>query len=234
MDDNKQQDNNEPENLMPAIQERIASLDEPVRNLLLSDNYVIKLGEIGQAHNLNPKNMSAMEELTTNFLLGVIRPKDLEQNFIEDLSELNKEKITSLFNDIKSKILNPVWPIVESAWAEDDENEEIWNHVLELSEIPLPPQMQKPGINTLGEKINNELDKGTDTTNIVNDIRPGKVLTNEEVEKLVKEENKEIKDTWSNKKDTTNEPVVTTRQTNDVSLPKIKSWDNDQYREIPE
>lgn len=234
MDDNKTQDNIETNDLMPAIQERLASLDAPVRNLLLSDDYIIKLGEIGQAHSLDPKNMGNMEEITTNFLLGTIRPSELEQTFIENLSNLNKEKIISLYSDIKSKILNPVWPIIESAWADDDENEEIWNEVLELSEIPLPPKLQKDGIQTLGEKINSEIDKGNTPQNIANTIRPGKILTNEEVEKLAKEENTQLKSTWSTKKDIANDPVVSTRQTNDVSLPKIKSWDTDQYREIPE
>jgi hypothetical protein len=86
MDDNKTQDNIETNDLMPAIQERLASLDAPVRNLLLSDDYIIKLGEIGQAHSLDPKNMGNMEEITTNFLLGTIRPSELEQTFIENLS----------------------------------------------------------------------------------------------------------------------------------------------------
>jgi hypothetical protein len=86
----------------------------------------------------------------------------------------------------------------------------------------------------LGEKINSEIDKGNTPQNIANTIRPGKILTNEEVEKLAKEENTQLKSTWSTKKDIANDPVVSTRQTNDVSLPKIKSWDTDQYREIPE
>ncbi len=236
MDENTNQQNNTEEtvDLMPAIKERIAGLDAPVRNLLLSDDYILKLTEVGQAHSLDPKNMGVMEEITTNFLLGTIRPNELEQNFIEKLSNLNKEKIVSLYNDIKSKILNPVMEIIANAWAEDDENEEIWNEVVELSEIPLPPNLQRNGLETLGQKINTEIDKGTETKTIVDSIRPNKILTNEDVERLTKETEKSKESTWSEKKDIQSEPTVTTRQTNDVSLPKIKSWDNDQYREIPE
>lgn len=226
------------EDTTAAVHERIASLDAPVRELLLSDQYVITLGEIAKLHGLENKDIGIVEEITTNFLLGTIRPSELEQNYIHDLSHLTKEKIQSLHKDIRVKILSPIWNIIESAWAEDDENEKIFNEVIEIADIPLPPNLANKGIETLGQKINKELDQGKKDTEIIQSIRPNKTMAEADV---VGWEDKLKKQISENK-----DPIVTNRTTTDVSLPdtdndtpikttvQITKPNKDSYREATE
>lgn len=232
--------------MIAAVHERIASLDAPVRELLLSDQYVIALGELATLHSLEVKDIGVMEEITTNFLLGTIRPSELEQTYIEDLSHLNKEKIQSLYKDIRVKILSPIWNTIEAAWAEDDENEQIWNEAIELSEVPLPPRLQSDNVQTLGQKISMELDKGKEAPQIIESIRPNRIISNEEVTERNKTPKPEpvaipkapepVTESWEEKLEAKQhiDPVVSARTSTDVTLPRVKRSGNDIYRESPE
>lgn len=205
--------------LTAAIHERIAALDAPVRDLILSNDYVINLKNIINAHSLNNQDAGKLEEITTNFLLGTINPKDLENVFIETFSLLNKDQIRSLYNDIKSKILNPVWQIVENAWAEDDEREKLFEEVAQLAEVPLPANMQEAGIQTLGEKF----EKQITSTPLV---KPVEIPTIDAVEK-----------NWESKIASSSLPdslKIESRSNKDRTLPKIGEKMSDPYRETPE
>lgn len=245
-------------NIIKAIHERMANLDEPVRNLILSDEYVINLGEIVNTHNLKQEEITTTEEITTNFLLGTIKPSELEQTFIENLSHLNKQQIQSLYNEIKTKILKPVWTIIEQAWIEDDENEAIFNNVLEMSEVPLPPNKQTSTIKTLGDKINNDINKGQSSEQIVQSIRPSNVLSNEQVlkknEKLnedtkhnnvsakedIKPVNEILEKTNKDTKNSEDNVVIQNQEplnNSDTTIkakPKLNNLNKDIYREIPD
>lgn len=244
-----------PEDTISAIHDRIASLDAPVRDLLLSDQYVVTLGELAQVHSLEPKDIGIVESITSNFLLGVIRPSELEQTYIHDLSHLTKEKIQSLYKDIRVKILSPIWNIVEAAWVEDDENEQVWNEAVEMSEVPLPPRLQSFGAQTLGEKIRSGLNQGRATPEIIESIRPTPAPTNEEIlqkNKITKPESVSWQDrpaivakapdmasiAWEEKLDTktshNTDPVVASRASTDVTLPQVAKLNKDVYRESPQ
>lgn len=224
MDETKQ----ELQDYTTAIHERMASLDAPVRELILSNDYVITLSDIIKAHSLGQKEAAVTEEITTNFLLGTIRPKELEQIYIEELSSLTKENIQSIYNDIKTKILAPVWDIVESAWNEDDANEALFNEVIELAEVPLPPNLQKQGVQTLGQKIEKELDfkekmaalnQKPNTENQEQPIQKTAVQSPSWEEKMAQQKN---------------DLTIETRIIKDKTVPKIGNTSTDPYRETPE
>ncbi len=209
--------------LTSAIHERMASLDAPVRDLLMSDDYIVKLSEILNAHSLKKDECAVVEEITTNFLLGTIRPTELEQAYTSELTNLTKDNIRAVYNDIRSKILSPVWNTVESAWAEDDENEKIFNEVVELSDVPLPPSLQSKGVDTVGEKVNKEIAEA-DRLSELGLIKPKPT------------ESMENNKSWEEKVSTTSPTKTesTTRVESDRSLPQIGSKNADPYREIPE
>jgi len=196
-----------------GIHERMAALDAPVRDLILSNEYIANLQSIMSAHSLTKESAIITEEITTSFLLGTIRPNDLEQVFIEDLSSMSKENIRSLYNDIKSKILYQVWDIIDAAWKDDDEKEEIFKEVIEVSEVPLPPNFQQNCISTVGEKIQKEINQK------IIESRPEPQKSNKIniEEKLIQ---KEIKQTQ--------------RETIDRTIPPISIGQGDLYREKPE
>jgi len=230
------ENNQEFELVKNAIHERIASLDAPVRNLLLSDEYIVLLSEILNSHSLKKEECAITEEITTNFLLGTVRPRELEQIFGQGLPNLTKENVRSLYNDIKTKILSRVWDTIENAWAEDDENEQIFNELLEMDEIPLPPSAQKDGSKTLGDKVNKEIIKNKEIelekeqAKTIEEIKPAAVITNEELVKKISEE----KSTWDKKADAVdanNSSTVTSRNNVDTSLPKISLGSSDPYKE---
>lgn len=249
---------NQTGDILNAIKERIANLDVSVRELLLSVEYLNDLQEIIKNHSLSKEDANKTDEITTNFLLGTIKPSELEQTFIENLSHLNKEQIQSLYNEIKTKILKPVWAMIEQAWIEDDENEAIFNNVLEMSEVPLPPNKQTSNIKTLGDKINSDINKGKSSEQIVQSIRPSNVLSNEQVlkknEKLnedtkhnnvsIKEDIKPVNEILekANKdnKDSEDDVVIQNQETLNNSYtivkvkPKLNNLNKDIYREIPD
>ena len=247
MDENNTQvTQDETQGMIAAIHERIASLDAPVRELLLSDQYVITLGELATLHSLDIKDIGIMEEITTNFLLGTIKPNELEQTYIEDLAHLNKEKIQSLYKDIRVKILSPVWNIIEAAWAEDDENEQIWNDAVELSEVPLPPRLQSNTVQTLGQRISRDIDQGKEAPQIIESIRPNRIISNEEIVERNKAPKPEpvttvkapepLAQSWEEKLGANQhtDPIVSARASTDVTLPRVKRSSGDIYRESPE
>ncbi len=224
MDENKQQ----LEDLTAAIHERMAALDAPVREILLSNEYVATLSEILNSHSLKKEDCIVVEEITTNFLLGSIRPNDLEQEFIEALSGLTKDNIRSIYNDIKTRILSKVWKIIENAWAEDDENEKFYNEVVEMEDVPLPPSVQTKDIQTFGQKINQEI---KETDRLINmGVNPEIIIPVEKEIKLTPVQN------WENKiSQNTSESIKTeSRSSSDRTLPKIGTKSTDPYREIPE
>ncbi len=233
------------ESMRDAIHERIASLDAPVRNLLLSDDYVLKLRDMVTKYSLDATNTQNLEEITTNYLLGVIRPEELEQTYKEGLSSLTKDNINSIYTEIKNNILNSVWQTIIDAWAEDDENEQIYNELLEMDEIPLPPNQQKDGSKTLGDKVNKEIIRNTELelqkkqeqVEITPEIKPSGIITNEELVKKISEEKSVEKSAWDKKADdvdANNNTTVTSRNNVDTSLPKISLKSSDPYKETIE
>lgn len=224
MDENKQQ----LEGMTAAIHERMAALDAPVRELLLSNDYLVTLSEILNAHSLKKEDCAIVEEITTNFLLGVTRPSELEQEFIEALFGLTKDNIRSIYNDIKIKILSKVWSNIEAAWIEDDENEKFYNEVVEMEDVPLPPSIQTKDIQTFGQKINQEI---KETDRLINmGIAPEIIIPEEKVLRPNTTPN------WENKVAvaSTNDLKTENRISIDRTLPKISSQSSDPYREIPE
>lgn len=184
MDEDLKKKQNE-ENLLfvEAIKKRVEALDAPVKELMFSNDYQIKLKEISNSHSLEKADLEKLEELTTNFLLGTIRPKELEQTFIEQLKHLNKEKIRNLYNDIKTKILNSVWNIVDRAWEEDDQEEKEWEEFLDMADVPPPPNLQK------SEAIA-DVTKKVDRTNIT------QVHSREQIDRTIPEFEKFEKDRY--------------------------------------
>jgi hypothetical protein len=198
-----------------GIQERIASLDAPVRDLITSKEYEIELKNIISAHSLSPENEIITEDLTASFLLGTIHPNDLEQIFIEELSNMTKDSTRSLYNDIKTRILSKVWNIVSEAWGEDDKREIMFKEIIELAEVPLPPNLQQTGISTIGDKIQKE-------------------INNQQIEKNSTPTNKERFNFEEKINNTNQEQNIAPRETVDRTLPKISLGQGDLYREKPE
>lgn len=211
-----------------VLVERFGSLNNELKSILENPSLKDQILNLMARNNIHKDYYDLVSRNIAFYLLQIMEPKDLLEQLCVDMPEVNKDVLGLLAKQIEEVIITkPVIDIINQNWADDDKEAEELAEAIEVAMIPLPPN-----------KIEDLKNIPIDTPEMaIPEIRPGKILTNEQVEKLNKEAIKESS-TWDDKiknENLNNVPTVTERKTIDTSLPKIgNTWDQDQYREIPE
>jgi hypothetical protein len=211
-----------------VLVERFGSLNNELKSILENPSLKDEILNLMARNNIHKDYYDLVARNIAFYLLQIMEPKDLLEQLCVDMPEINKDVLGMLAKQIEEVIITkPVIDIINQNWADDDKEAEELAEAIEVAMIPLPP-------NKIEELKNNPIDIPKIE---IPEIRPGKILTNEQVEKLNKEAIKESS-TWDDKiknENLNNTPTMAVRKTIDTSLPKIgNNWDQDQYREIPE
>lgn len=230
--------------ILESTMERVGELDPEIRKMLLGEVYPTEFKTIVDKYNLTPEQIEPLEQNTSMVLLCMVRPSEYVEMLKKEIPNISPEVLNGVVLDIKKSILtNEILNKIEEAWAEDDENEEIFHNAVEMKDVPLPPEQQiKPIKEYRGEDYNQSVldskiaNTVSDTLSAPEDIRPMETSTMEKTASINRTPSAD-RVTWEDRLAVTvpKEPTVSERKVTDTSLPKINSNastnSNDSYRE---
>lgn len=211
------------------LDERFAKLPEGVQNAIRDLNYHMTLYKISTDHNLSISQMSDLETITTNVMLGITKGDDFKDSIRESL-EIPEDKALELEKEITDKILKRIREKMQEVFSKKPdvltptETQKNDDEILHSSGIEIIsdnrketlPVVEKLELNTTKEEV-----KPT-TPEKKEEVHP--VLA-QKLTGFVKNEIKETEHALNNLTKT-NAPVTPNEK------PKIPS--TDPYREIPE
>lgn len=203
------------------IEERYNTLDTPIRDLISKDSLKEEITAMMDSINLTKDYYTIIAQNVAFFLLQIMEPKDLRSELITDLPNVRKDLINSLAQKIEMNLIGkPILNIIEKNWQEDDKEGEEVAEEIEMSLVPLPPELAQ------------KQEKVDQTQNIIN-IRPNNSSIN--TPEYAPSPTPPAPN-WENKISQTavNDLKTENRISTDRTLPKISVQSGDPYREIPE
>jgi hypothetical protein len=118
---------------------KFSSLPENIQEAIARSNWQKKLYAIGTKNKLSIDKMATLEESTVGLIAGEISPSIYEGKIFQILSELDKESLKGVINEINTTIMK----VIRGFEQEQTKQEE--NRTLnETDEVPIPPYAPIP------------------------------------------------------------------------------------------
>lgn len=221
----------EQEEIKNLILERFSNLQPEIQNIILDENYDIKLLEIGKKFNLSKEQTENLEFNTTLVLLGNTHPDEYKNEIMADLI-IDEALADQIVNDVNQTILRNVSDTIKQNFIDDNlaekelekfisstTKETTNDKIITTNNIPIPLPPYKD------EKVENKVEIPTPPT--VNSV--GDNHLEEEEHRILSDSGIDIIGSKLAN------PTVSAPKTSDYSLPKVNSQKEasriDPYRE---